>query len=146
MQIQEMLRAERITRPAAIDHEIETYNENIPGESELSCTVMIGIEDREEREDFLHRAVGFENHVWLVAGASRIRAHAIDRSAEDTTRTTAVHYLKFALPAELAAALRDAPRGGSRPEVSLQVDHPAYSETAVLPKQTVLLLGEDLEA
>jgi len=32
MQIQEMLRTERITRPAAIDHEIETYD---PYESEV---------------------------------------------------------------------------------------------------------------
>ena len=30
-QIQEMLRTERITKEAAIDHEIETYNELVPG-------------------------------------------------------------------------------------------------------------------
>jgi hypothetical protein len=130
----------------AIDHEIDTYNDNIPGHDELSCTVMIGIEDREVREDFLHRAVGFENHVWLVAGPSRIRARAVDRTAGETARTTAVHYLKLPLPAELAAALRGATGGGAVPEVALQVDHPAYAATAVLPKYTVLLLGEDLVA
>src|SRR5580698_3570906 len=43
LQIQEMLRTERITRPAAVAHEIETYNEMIPGPDELSCTVMIEI-------------------------------------------------------------------------------------------------------
>src|SRR5579872_7468158 len=36
LQIQEMLRTERITRPAAIQHEIDTYNELVPGPNELS--------------------------------------------------------------------------------------------------------------
>ena len=37
LQIQEMLRTERITRPAAIQHEIDTYNELVPGPDELSA-------------------------------------------------------------------------------------------------------------
>ena len=41
LQIQEMLRTERITRPAAVQHEIDTYNETVPTGDELSCTVMI---------------------------------------------------------------------------------------------------------
>jgi hypothetical protein len=148
LQIQEMLRTERITRPAAVDHEIETYNDNIPGDDELSCTVMIAIEDRAEREEFLQRAVGFEHHVWLVAGSSRIQARASDRDrgARDAQRTTAVHYLKFPLPADVAAALRGVAGGGAVPEVALKVDHPFYTVTAALPKQTIFLLGEDLES
>lgn len=35
LQIQEMLRTERITREAAILHEIETYNQLLPGNDEL---------------------------------------------------------------------------------------------------------------
>src|ERR1700690_404179 len=53
LQIQEMLRTERITRPGAVQHEIDTYNENVPGDDELSCTVMIEIPDTDERERFL---------------------------------------------------------------------------------------------
>ena len=44
MQIQEMLRTERITRPAAIDHEVETYNQLVPGDHELSATVLVEID------------------------------------------------------------------------------------------------------
>jgi hypothetical protein len=145
LQIQEMLRTERITRPAAVDHEIETYNENLPGEGELSCTVMIEIADREEREAFLRDAVGFERHVWLVAGDRRIHARLIPHGGDLQDRTTAVHYFKFALPPEAATALRSAGEGRSAwPAVRLEVDHPAYAAQAVLPRETLAQLADDL--
>ncbi len=75
MQIQEMLRTERITRPAAVQHEIDTYNEIVPAADELSCTVMIEIVDKAERDAFLQAALGFEKHVWFVAG-ERVPAYA----------------------------------------------------------------------
>src|SRR5450432_3314744 len=53
LQIQEMLRTERITREASIQHEIDTYNEFIPGAGEVSCTIMIEIDDKTERDTFL---------------------------------------------------------------------------------------------
>src|SRR5258708_4499038 len=79
LQIQEMLRTERITRPAAVQHEIDTYNDNVPGEGELSCTVMIEIPDATEREAFLQRAKGFEGHVWLSIDGERVAARGADR-------------------------------------------------------------------
>ena len=36
LQIQEMLRTERISREAAIQHEIDTYNEHFPGTTSSS--------------------------------------------------------------------------------------------------------------
>src|SRR5687768_16432109 len=47
LQIQEMLRTERITQEAAIAHELETYNELVPGERELSVTLFIEYEERD---------------------------------------------------------------------------------------------------
>ncbi|MGH7294287.1 MAG: DUF3501 family protein, partial [Polyangiaceae bacterium] len=41
LQIQEMLRTERITREEAVQHEIDTYNELVPRAGEVSCTLMI---------------------------------------------------------------------------------------------------------
>jgi Protein of unknown function (DUF3501) len=139
MQVQEMLRTERITREAAVRHEIETYNEIVPGADELSCTVMIEIVDKTERDEFLHAALGFEQHVWFVAGDERVRATAIDRGRPDN-RTTAVHYLKFKLPTPLATALRS----GAVVDAALEVDHPVYTVRAVLPRVTVASLSEDL--
>jgi hypothetical protein len=142
MQIQEMLRTERITRPGAVQHEIDTYNELVPGNDELSCTIMIEIVEKAERDTFLQAALGFEKHVWLVASGERVQARAIDRGKPED-RTTAVHYLKFALPPQAAAALREA-TADRAPDVALEVDHPAYTARAALPRATVLALAEDL--
>jgi uncharacterized protein DUF3501 len=143
LQIQEMLRTERITRAAAIQHEIDTYNELLPGDSELSCTLMIEIDDRAEREAFLVKAKGLESHVWLVASSNRLAARSKERTAS-AEQTTAVHYLKFSLPKDLADAIRDAPRTGWR-ALALEVDHHSYSHRADLPAETIASLGEDLE-
>lgn len=145
LQIQEMLRTERITRPGAVQHEIDTYNETVPGDDELSLTVMIEIPDKVERDTFLAAAVGFERHVWLVGGTERVRARSIDRGATAEDRTTAVHYLKMDLPKALANALREHADGRAQaPRVELEVDHPAYAVRAALPTPTLLKLGEDL--
>ena len=40
-QVQEMARAERMLRDEQIAHEVETYNQLIPGTDELSATLMI---------------------------------------------------------------------------------------------------------
>jgi hypothetical protein len=143
LQIQEMLRTERITRPGAVQHELDTYNELVPGAGEVSCTLMIEIEDKEEREAFLVAAKGLEKHVWLVGGSQRLAARSIDRGGTDA-RTTAVHYLRFTLSPSLADALRGAATGGATvTHLELVVDHPAYEARAVLPLETVLELGED---
>jgi len=139
LQIQEMLRTERITRVAAIAHEIETYNEIVPGQDELSCTVMIEILDKAQRDTFLEAAVGFEKHVWFVVAGERIIARGLDRGAPEG-RTTAVHYLKFALP----PAVADAMRSGVALEAALETDHPVYGARQPLSRQTLAALADDL--
>jgi hypothetical protein len=142
LQIQEMLRTERITRAGAVQHEIDTYNESVPGEDELSCTLMIEIADKEEREAFLRDAIGFEKHVWLVAGTERAQTRSLDRSAQ-AGRTTAVHYLKFKLPTALAGAMRAGKvRAG---ELKLEIDHPVYAASAAFSAEAIAMLAQDLE-
>jgi hypothetical protein len=141
LQIQEMLRTERITRDAAVAHEIETYNELIPGDNELSATVMIEISDKEEREKFLVAAVGFEDHVALVVDGKRFPARWKSLEERDTSqRTTAVHYFKFSLDDEAARAV--AKRAA---KVTLLVDHPAYTASTELSPEALASIAEDLE-
>jgi hypothetical protein len=147
LQIQEMLRTERITRPGAVQHEIDTYNELVPGKDELSCTLMIEIDDATEREAFLRAASGLERHVFLAAGERRVAARASDRfaGAESPGRTTAVHYLKFALDPVVAAELRAAAGGATiSAPIALAVDHPAYASRAILSPAMLVALGQDL--
>jgi hypothetical protein len=140
MQVQEMLRTERITREAAILHEIATYNELLPGPSELSATVMIEIADTDARDRFLVEARGFERAVALVVDGERQSAKW-DPARELPERTSAVHYLKFPLSERAAAHLRARTKEAS---VALVVDHAAYQARVVLSPAAAASLAEDL--
>ncbi len=132
LQIHEMLRAEKITRRDAIDHELETYNRLIPGPSEISATIMIEIDDKAEREAFLEGAVGLEGAFGLMVGGEHVRGVCGDRGG-DATRTTAIHYVKFPLSAGALTAMRRMASGD--PTVGLLTvfaDHRSYHAEAAL--------------
>ena len=138
MQIEEMLRTERITREAAIQHEIDTYNEFIPADRELSCTVMIEIDDKDARDEFLVKARGIESAFAVVVGGERAQGRTTeDRILAD--RASAVIYLKMTL----SEAAMNALKGGAA--VSLEVDHPAYKAKVDLPREVIAAILEDLE-
>jgi hypothetical protein len=140
LQIQEMLRTERITREAAVVHEITTYNQLVPGKDELSVTLMIEIGDPEERERFLAKAHGFERHVAVVVEGERTAA-TWDAKLENESSAAAVQYLKFPIGAKAAAHVR---AKGKDAQVEIAIDHPAYAARAALPAKTVVSLAEDL--
>jgi len=146
LQVQEMLRTERITREAAILHEIETYNQLVPGDRELSATVLIEIDEKAEREKFLFEAKGLDRAFSLVVDGERSQGKH-DEAREHPERTTAVHYLKFPLSEKAEAALRDVASKKKKPdEVSSEVvvEHARYSARAKLPPAAVLSVAEDL--
>ena len=146
MQIQEMLRTERITREASVLHEIETYNELIPKEHELSATILVEIEDKETRERFLVEAKGLEREFALVIDGLRCPGK-IDPSREHPERTTAVHYVKFDLPPAGEQALRNVLEKKTQPTdlvVELVSTHARYSATTRLSASLVANLAEDL--
>lgn len=140
LQIQEMLRTERITREDAVVHELDTYNSLVPGADELSVTLFVEIADREERERTLVALAGLEEHVALEVDGVEVRAVGEARDGAAVGRTTAVHYLKLSLPSELAARMRTRDIAA----VSLKIDHPAYPVATSLSKQTVAELASDL--
>jgi hypothetical protein len=146
LQIQEMLRTERITREAAVAHEIETYNQLVPGDRELSATIMIEIDDKTERERFLADARGLERAFAIVVDGHECPA-THDPSREHPERTTAVHYLKFPLVPAAERALRDVLEKKRAPgdvRLSLLAKHPRYTARADLPPALVTSLAEDL--
>jgi hypothetical protein len=146
MQIQEMLRTERITREAAIAHEIETYNELIPKNRELSATILIEIEDKETRESFLQAAKGLEREFALVIDGHRCPGKN-DPTREYPDRTTAVHYVKFDLSESAEQALRAVFAKQRSPEtlaIDLTATHPKYTATTRLPGALVSSLAEDI--
>ncbi len=145
MQIQEMLRTERITREAAVQHEIDTYNELVPKAHELSATILIEIEDKDTRETFLREAHGLEGTFALFIDGARCAGKQDARSTD--ARTTAVHYVKFQLPENAERALRDVlekKREANEVRATLVCDHPKYAHEAALPPTLVASIAEDL--
>ena len=137
LQIEEMLRTERITNEAGIQHEIDTYNELIPARGSLSITLFVEIPEKALRDEMLVKLAGLEKHVALEVDGKAFPAEG-DREASRPDRTTAVHYLKFQL--DDAAAARMAT---GKAEVALVVSHPAHQVRAVLTPPVRRSLAED---
>jgi hypothetical protein len=139
LQIQEMLRTERITKESGIQHEIDTYNDLIPAPGQLSCTLFIEIEDANERKRRLQAALGLERHVVLCCDDDRMPAE-FDPARCHADTASAVNYLKFTLTPLAATRLR-AQSGTWR----LSIEHPAFKLDAPLPAPLLQALAEDLE-
>ncbi|HMM71182.1 MAG TPA: DUF3501 family protein [Rhodocyclaceae bacterium] len=121
-QIQEMLRVERIFEEQGIQDELAAYNPLIPDGTNLKATMMIEFADPTERARRLTELIGIEDQVWVqVAGFERVYAIADeDMDRENEHKTSAVHFLRF----ELAADMRPALQAGA--SLSVGIDHPAY--------------------
>ena len=136
-QIQEMLRTERITAEKAILHELETYNELVPGPHELSATIFIEYPEREQRERMLLALAGVESAFFVRVAGERC-AVVPDTRGTETDRTIAVQYVKFPLSAGAEAALR-----GAESDITLGVEHDAYRVEIVLSRATLSSLSDD---
>ncbi|HEV8715978.1 MAG TPA: DUF3501 family protein [Candidatus Binatia bacterium] len=126
-QIQEMVRTERIIDLDKIRFEVDTFNELIPAEGELSATMLIEITQQEQIRPELVRLVGIDKTVWLQIG-SRFRIPAVfepGRSKEDNL--SAVQYVRFPFSPEARTAFRD-----EQQEALLVIDHPNYQAQTVL--------------
>ena len=141
-QIQEMLRTERITREAAIQHEIETYNDLVPGARELSATLFVEIADRDTRERRLVELAGLEGTFALEVDGEIEPARNETRGVLPD-RTTAVHYLKFPLSQKMFDKLA-APGARAATGVKLLVRHPRLELARSLPDDVVRALADDL--
>ena len=137
-QIQEMVRTERITSEHAILHEIETYNDLIPGEGQLSLTLFVEIPDKAVRDRMLVDLAGLEDSIAIEVDGARFRATGRREGAVEG-RTTAVHYLKATLSPEARAAL-----AARTAKAALVIDHPRYAERAELGRATIEQLARDL--
>jgi len=140
-QVQEMLRTERIVAEAGIAHELETYNELVPADGELSLTMFVEIPDRATRERRLIELAGLENAVALELDGQVYPARSETRGVLEGA-TTAVHYMKVPIGAAGLAALSKAARN---PSVTVQflVRHPALDVRAPLPAELVRALVAD---
>lgn len=129
-QIQEMLRIEKIFEAAGIEDELNAYNPLIPDGQNLKCTAMLEFGDVEVRRERLAQLVGIEHMVWLrVEGYGKVYAISnedLERSTEE--KTSAVHFMRFELTAEMIASLR------CGAALSFGTDHAGYPYTEEVPE------------
>lgn len=126
-QIQEMLRIEKTFEEEGIQDELDAYNPLVPDGRNFKATMLLEYENVDERRVALARLKGIEDRVWVqVEGCPKVCAIADeDLPRENEQKTSAVHFLRFELTAEMAAALKYGVGLG------LGVDHPQY--TAEIP-------------
>jgi Protein of unknown function (DUF3501) len=138
-QIQEMVRAERIVADAAVREEIEVYNALVPGPGELSATLMIEIENKDQIKPQLGRLMGIDagEYVWLEIGREPVVHGKFEEGHSKEDKLAAVHFVRFALPAPARRAFAAGP-------VALVVEHPNYRARTELSKETRAALAEDL--
>ncbi|HTF89112.1 MAG TPA: DUF3501 family protein [Planctomycetota bacterium] len=129
-QVQEMMRAERIVRETDIRHELTTYNELLGGPGELGCTLLIEIDDAEERKKRLEEWILLPAALYVrLPTGKKVRATCDPRQIGET-RLSSVHYLKFDVRGEVPWAIG--------------CDHPGLTAETELGAATRTALAEDL--
>src|SRR5271165_2224079 len=139
-QVQEMLRLERIFEPELIQAELDVYNPLIPDGSNWKATLMFEYPDIEERKASLANLIGAEKAAYVqVANFRRVTPFAnedLDRTTAE--KTSAVHFLRFELTPEMAAAAK------SGAPIRVGVDHPHYRAEITLSHAARESLAMDL--
>ncbi len=140
-QLQEILRVEKIFESAAIDEELAAYNSLIPDGSNWKATLMIEFGEEAERRAALRAFIGIERGIWVKIGAHDA-VHPIaneDLSRETDEKTSAVHFLRFELSAQMVAAAK------TGAALTMGVAHPQYTHaTAAQPPAIAQSLAADL--
>lgn len=137
-QIQEMLRAERISDLDAVREELAVYNALLPKPGELSATMLIEITEQTRIAERLLSFLGIDEAVRLDIGPDRIAGEfEAGRSKED--KLSAVQYVRFAIPSTARRAFAD-PAVPAR----LVVDHPRYRFATALDGAVRDSLSADL--
>jgi hypothetical protein len=141
-QVQEMLRIEKIFEADGINEELDAYNPLIPDGSNWKATFMVEFPDIDERRAMLTQLIGIEDRVYVhVADFERVYAIADeDLERADEEKTSAVHFLRFELPAEQVTALK------SGATLMAGIDHDNYRvEISPVPTNIRDSLVNDLE-
>jgi hypothetical protein len=114
-QIQEMIRAEGMTREPEIQHELDTYNELLGRRGELGVSLLIEIPDPKERDVLLRRWIALPKHLYLkTASGEKVRPRYDERQVGED-RLSSVQYLRFDVRGEVPVAV-----GADLPELTTE--------------------------
>jgi hypothetical protein len=138
-QIQEALRAERVTDPLQIGAEIAPYERWLPDARNWKASLLLQFAGEEERRRMRPHFCAIARAVHLhVAGCPQVTAHANEDLDPRDVRPSATHFLRFELPPQVRSALRQ----GSPARVLCT--HPAYRARVALEEPLRQRLLHDL--
>jgi hypothetical protein len=145
-QVQEMVFTERLTTPAEVAHEIESYARLLPDSHSLVATMLIELTDPATIKSEFARLEGLQRSIRLEIGRGDTTLAATgeeiagpDEDPDTPSTLVSVHMLRF----RFSDAARDAFRDPSVP-VSLVVDHDGYADDAPVDGATRTALLADL--
>jgi Protein of unknown function (DUF3501) len=130
-QVQEIMRAEKIAREAAIVEEIEGYNRMLGATGELGCAMLIEIPDAADRKPLLEEWLGLQERVYLRLEDGSKTYASFDPMQVGDDRISAVQYLRFSCPAD---------------PVAIGTDFPALTAEVELTAEQKAALAADLAA
>ena len=131
-QMQEILRAERITDDSVIQQELDAYNTLLPEPNELSAAVFVEFDDKTDIQPLLNRFSGLtgDNPMWLEFETGQ-KLHGQSATDESSSRMLSpVFYLRFPFDSEHKNLLAD-------PEnpVRLAIHHREYHHTITVESE-----------
>ena len=141
LQIQEMIRAEKLVTDEGVLEELKVYNPMIPMPGQLCATLFLELTSEEQVREWLPKLAGLENSISLkLSDGSTVRGAIDAQHAAGLTRpdvTAAVHYLTFEFTPEQVEQFAFGP-------VSVVCDQPQYLKVAELSSVTKDELLTDL--
>lgn len=134
-QVQELLRMGK--SQSRINDELEVFNQLIPGQNELTATLVLSLTDENDLREWLEGVMDSDLHIFLKVGDEMIRArNIVTHSAHDTT--TQVRHVRFYLPEKIISKFE-----GS--EVSIHNHVGQLKFARVLEKSQKAALLQDLQ-
>ncbi len=138
-QIEEILRAEKITEASKIQEEIDVYNPLLPTDNTLSATLFLEVPPETDPRVELDRLIGLDEHLILHIGEHSIRA-AFEQGRSTSDRISAVQYTRYPLSSAAATELQ---REGTK--LIFEIDHPQYRYRTECSEATRASLAADLD-
>jgi hypothetical protein len=137
-QVQEMLRAERITDLDKIKEELEVYNSMIPDADELSATLLLEIEDQSKIREDLLKFLGIDECVYMKIGERITIQAAFEPGRSKQDKISAVQYIRFRFSPEARRAFES-----GREPVRIEIAHPNYRAVAEIGEAMRQSLARD---
>jgi Protein of unknown function (DUF3501) len=139
-QVQEMLCSERITSEEGIAHELDTYNELLPGPNELAATMLIEFTDATQRDENLRQLIGLESRIYLLIGERRQTAR-VDLRQVSTDRVSSVQFLRFGVGGIDADGFAAKAAQG---QIAVEITHPMMRVRTPISGTLAAVLAQDL--